>query len=104
MIQTTNVADSADENLEKSFWYRLKSLLGIKGSPDTTLELEHEIQAYREFVVFRATESDRRGDDAPELNRSDWLEERRQQLHSRMRRRRKGYGGGRQSKSPFSLF
>jgi len=44
MIQTTNVADSADENLEKSFWYRLKSLLGIKGSPDTTLELEHEIQ------------------------------------------------------------
>jgi hypothetical protein len=67
-------------------------------------ELEHEIQAYNEFIVFRATESDRRGDDAPELNRSDWLEERRQQLHSRMRRRRKGYRGGRQSKSPFSLF
>jgi uncharacterized membrane protein YkvA (DUF1232 family) len=67
-------------------------------------ELEHELQAYNEFVIFRATESDRRGDDAPDLNRSDWLEERRQQLHSRMRRRRKGHSGSRQSKSPFSLF
>ena len=44
MAQTINVAGSADENREKSFWFRLKSLLGIKGSPDTTLELEHEIQ------------------------------------------------------------
>lgn len=67
-------------------------------------ELEHEIQAYNEFVVFRATESVRRGDDAPDLQRSDWLEERRQQLHSRMRRRRKGYSSSKQTKSPFSLF
>jgi uncharacterized membrane protein YkvA (DUF1232 family) len=67
-------------------------------------ELEHEIQAYNEFVVFRASSASRRADDAPELQRSDWLEERRQQLHSRMRRRRKDHRGSRQSKSPFSLF
>jgi len=67
-------------------------------------ELEHEIQAYKEFVVFRASETDRRGDDALTLQRSDWLEERRQQLHSRMRRRRKGSTDGRKTKSPFSLF
>jgi hypothetical protein len=67
-------------------------------------ELKHEIQAYRDFCVFRAAESSRLGQEAMELERSDWLEERRKQLHSRMRSRRrrgKGTGGG---KSPFSLF
>ena len=65
-------------------------------------ELKHEIQAYRDFCVFRAAESSRVGQDAMELDRSDWLEERRKQLHSRMRsRRHRGKGGG---KSPFSLF
>ena len=44
MTQTTDMAGSVDENREKSFWLWLKSLLGIKGSPDTTRELEHEIQ------------------------------------------------------------
>ena len=67
-------------------------------------ELEHEVQAYREFVVFRATEAGRHGDDAPAPQKSDWLEERRQQLHSRMRRRRKGHSDSNKSKSPFSLF
>jgi len=66
-------------------------------------ELEHEIQAYREFVVFRATEASRRGESQSELQRSDWLEERRQQLHSRMRRRRRNNIDGRRTKSPFSL-
>lgn len=67
-------------------------------------ELQHEIQAYRDFCVFRAAESSRLGQEAMDLERSDWLEERRKQLHSRMRsRRRKGKGGG-ESKSPFSLF
>jgi uncharacterized membrane protein YkvA (DUF1232 family) len=65
-------------------------------------ELEHEIQAYRDFCVYRAAESSRIGKDAMQLERSDWLEERRQQLHSRMRRRRRKGGGG--SRSPFSLF
>jgi hypothetical protein len=67
-------------------------------------ELHHEIQAYRDFVVFRAAEQARQGAEAEEVERSDWLETRRQQLHSRMRRRRRRgeNGGGR--KSPFSLF
>jgi hypothetical protein len=69
-----------------------------------TRELTHEIQAYRDFCVFRAAEANRLGEDAQELERSDWLEERRKQLHSRMRRRRRrGHGGG-GSGSPFSLF
>jgi hypothetical protein len=66
-------------------------------------DLEHEIQAYRDFVVYRAAEAGRKGEDAGTLDRADWLEERRQQLHSRMRRRRRrGRGGGRE-RSPFSL-
>lgn len=66
--------------------------------------LEHELQAYREFLVFRATEANRRGDDGAPLQRSDWLEQRRQQLHARMRRRRDGQAASGKSKSPFSLF
>ena len=66
-------------------------------------ELKHEIQAYRDFCVFRAAESSRLGQDEVELERSDWLEERRKQLHSRMRNRRsRGKRGG--GRSPFSLF
>jgi uncharacterized membrane protein YkvA (DUF1232 family) len=66
-------------------------------------ELMHEIQAYRDFCVFRAAESNRLGSGSTGPERSDWLEERRKQLHSRMRRRRsRGKGGG--HKSPFSLF
>jgi len=67
-------------------------------------ELEHEIQAYREFVAFRTSKTGHSGEDQATLQRSDWLEERRQQLHSRMRRRRKGQADGNKTKSPFSLF
>jgi uncharacterized membrane protein YkvA (DUF1232 family) len=66
-------------------------------------ELKHEIQAYRDFCVFRSAEASRVGEEAMDLGRSDWLEERRKQLHSRMRRRRSRKGGGKGS-SPFSLF
>ncbi len=67
-------------------------------------ELHHEIQAYRDFVVYRAAEAARQGAESEEVERSDWLETRRQQLHSRMRRRRrKGQNGGGR-RSPFSLF
>jgi hypothetical protein len=66
--------------------------------------LEHEIQAYREFLIFRDTESNRRGEDAAKVQRADWLEERRQQLHARMRRRRDGQAASNKTKSPFSLF
>ncbi|HMB60167.1 MAG TPA: YkvA family protein [Xanthomonadales bacterium] len=71
-----------------------------------TQDMEHEIHAYRDFCVFRAAEASRKGEEAEDLARSDWLEERRKQLHSRMRRRRRrgkggsGNGGG----SSFSLF
>jgi hypothetical protein len=65
-------------------------------------ELKHEIQAYRDFCVYRAAESSRQGREALEVDRTDWLEERRKQLHSRMRRRRSRSKGG--GHSPFSLF
>jgi uncharacterized membrane protein YkvA (DUF1232 family) len=69
------------------------------------LELKHEIQAYRDFCVFRASETHRKGEEALGLERSDWLEERRKQLHSRMRRRRRKKGSSDSgSRSPFSLF
>ena len=67
-------------------------------------ELKHEIQAYRDFCVYRAAESNRLGKQAMELERTDWLEERRKQLHSRMRRRRSRGSGSGKHKSPFSLF
>ena len=67
------------------------------------VELKHEIQAYSDFVVYRAAEASRIGEKAGDLERADWLEERRQQLHSRMRRRRRGRGGSDSRKSPFSL-
>ena len=72
-----------------------------------TIELKHENQAYSDFCVFRAAESSRIGEDAMKLERSDWLEERRKQLHSRMRRRRRrggGAGSGGKGGSRFSLF
>jgi uncharacterized membrane protein YkvA (DUF1232 family) len=66
-------------------------------------ELKHEIQAYRDFCVFRSAEASRLGEDAMNMGRSDWLEERRKQLHSRMRRRR-GRSSGKKGASRFSLF
>lgn len=66
-------------------------------------ELEYEIQAYKEFVVYRAAVAGRSSEDAPVVQKADWLEERRQQLHSRMRRRRRGRSGRSGGKSPFSL-
>lgn len=69
-----------------------------------TRELEHEIDAYRDFCVFRAAEASRLGEDAGDaLERADWLEERRKQLHSRMRRRKRRAGATRGDRSPFSL-
>lgn len=38
------MADSTNGNREKTFLQRFKSLLRIKGAPDTTRQLEHEIQ------------------------------------------------------------
>lgn len=77
-------------------------------------ELQHEMQAYQDFLGYLKeklpdqltedgrTEAGQIGDDP--TSKSEWLEERRQQLHSRMRRRRAGDSDGKTSKSPFSLF
>lgn len=82
-------------------------------------ELQHEMQAYQDFQDYlkeklpasnadeAATGSGQDQQVAAETDqssKSEWLEERRQQLHSRMRRRRDGQSEGKSSKSPFSLF
>jgi len=72
-----------------------------------TEELTHEIQAYRDFCVFRTAESSQIGEDVLKSEHSDWLEDRRKQLHSRMGRRRSqgaGSGSGGKGGSRFSLF
>lgn len=67
-------------------------------------ELKPEIDAYRDFVEYRAAEAKRRGMAPEELNRSDYLKAREQALLSRMRRRRRrGHGGGGSRKSPLSM-
>ncbi|MFP4276486.1 MAG: YkvA family protein [Wenzhouxiangella sp.] len=67
-------------------------------------ELKPEMDAYQDFVSYRASEAKRRGMDPDDLNRSDFLKAREQALLARMRRRRRGGGGGRGRRSPFSLF
>ncbi len=49
------------------------------------VELGPEIDAYNEFCEYRTREGTRRGDD---ISREEWLSAKRQELHSRMRRRR----------------
>jgi len=70
-----------------------------------TRELEPEIEAYRDFVIYREAEAERRGMKPEELNRSDFIRAREHQLLSRMRRRRRrGRSGGSGSgRSPLSL-
>jgi len=69
-------------------------------------ELKPELDAYDDFVKYRAAEAKRLGKKPEELNRTDYLKAREQALLSRMRRRRRSSrstGGGRR-RSPFSLF
>jgi uncharacterized membrane protein YkvA (DUF1232 family) len=54
-----------------------------------TRELKPEIDAYQDFVVYRASEAKRRGLDPSQLDRTDFLEAREQALLARMRRRRR---------------
>lgn len=51
-------------------------------------ELKHEVEAYDDFCAFRKNEAAERGLDPATLARADWMEERRQELQERMRRRR----------------
>jgi len=68
-------------------------------------ELKPEIDAYQDFVKYRASEASRLGKQPEELNRSTYLEAREKALLSRMRRRRRGgRGGGGSGKSPLAMF
>ncbi|HRG15906.1 MAG TPA: YkvA family protein [Pseudomonadota bacterium] len=51
-------------------------------------ELKHEVEAYDDFCSFRKHEAEERGLDPATLNRAEWMEDRRQELQDRMRRRR----------------
>ena len=53
-------------------------------------ELQPELEAYRDFCDFREQETTRRGVKAKttDVTREDWLADRREKLHARMRRRR----------------
>ena len=63
-------------------------------------ELRHEIEAYEDFCSFR--DSDSRG--GGRVSRERWLEKRREELHSRMRRRREDSAGKDTGKSAVGLF
>jgi uncharacterized membrane protein YkvA (DUF1232 family) len=51
-------------------------------------ELKHELEAYEDFCNFRKAEAAKHGVDPATIGRAEWLEEQRQELHQRMRRRR----------------
>jgi uncharacterized membrane protein YkvA (DUF1232 family) len=51
-------------------------------------ELKHELEAYEDFVAYRLEQAAAHGVDASTLGRADWMEDRRQELQERMRRRR----------------
>ena len=50
-------------------------------------ELKHEIEAYEDFSAFRTRMREESGRRAG-VSREQWLESRRDELHSRLRRRR----------------
>lgn len=52
-------------------------------------DLDNEIEAYRDFCVFRAAETHTMEREGGRAESSRWLEDRRKQLHSRMLRRRR---------------
>lgn len=51
-------------------------------------ELKHELEAYDDFVAYRENEAHRLGQSALDMETTEWLRGRRQQLKSRMRNRR----------------
>lgn len=68
-------------------------------------ELKHEIDAYREFKTFRDTHGPNQGVKArtTDITRDNWLDERRKELQSRMRRRRKRNQQGSNGKPPLKV-
>ena len=68
-------------------------------------ELKHEIEAYEDFCEYRKREEAKRTESGDDVTREEWLAGRRAELHSRMRRRRRGgRRRGGKVKSPFSIF
>ena len=59
-------------------------------------ELDSELRLYNEFCQYRIAEENRRRNRGldPKVGREDWLADKRSVLHSRMRARRSGGGGG----------
>lgn len=57
-------------------------------------ELSHEIEAYRDFCVFRDSQKPKPSIKlkSSDVTREEWLKERRKELQSRMRRRRRKTG------------
>jgi uncharacterized membrane protein YkvA (DUF1232 family) len=62
-------------------------------------ELKHEIEAYQDFCDYRTRTRQNSGRDT-RVSRDDWLENRRAELQSRMRRRKRKERGG---KAPNSI-
>jgi uncharacterized membrane protein YkvA (DUF1232 family) len=63
-------------------------------------ELKHEIEAYEDFCSYRDAGSRSGG----RVSRERWLEKRRKELHSRMRRRREETAGKDSGKTAVGLF
>ena len=67
-----------------------------------TRELKHEIEAYQDFCDYRKRIRSEKGRKA-RVSRDDWLDNRRKELHSRMRRR-KSTERSRTMSGPRSIF
>ncbi len=68
-------------------------------------ELKHELEAYRDFCDFRATHQPKPGikRKTTDVTRDQWLDKRREELQSRMRRRRKRGSDGEDGRRPLRL-
>jgi len=58
-------------------------------------QLKHEMEAYHDFCVYRKAEATRRGEKMGNMDKAEWMSSRRDELHSRMRRRRRSSRGSR---------
>jgi len=65
-----------------------RALIGATLLVDGVGGLIVEVEAYDDFCSFRKHEAEERGLDPATLNRAEWMEDRRQELQDRMRRRR----------------
>jgi hypothetical protein len=67
--------------------------------------LKHEIEAYIDFCDFRAKQQPKPGikRKTTDMTRDQWLQQRRDELQSRMRRRRKRNSDGADGPGPLGL-